>query len=301
MDGKLTMRAGMPRVSIVTPSFNQGRFLGQTIQSVLGQTYPNIEYLVVDGGSTDNSVDVIRQYQSKIAYWHTRPDKGFADAIQQGLARSTGRILAYLNSDDLLAPDAVERAVERLGESSAAVMVYGNRVCIDEDGRLLYYRPALPVLANSPWVSVVIGQESCFWRRDAYESVGGMNVRRRFAIDYDLFSKLALRGPIVYERRLWAYFRKHSASKTITEYRTTGKSEVRAVQDEIWARRVPRFLWILGVLLCRAYALVGMLFVPRPRWPEPLRPKRTAPWRAVLDRSAHEGSLLSRLVGRRNG
>jgi len=256
-----------PLVSIVTPSFNQGRFLEQTILSVLDQTYSRIEYLIVDGGSTDGSKEIIEKYQGRLAYWHSHPDDGFADALSQGFERSTGQIMAYLNSDDLLAPNAVEKAVEVLTGRSDIAMVYGNRVCIDETGQLLYLKPNLPILSRTPYIAMTIGQESCFWRRDIFVKVGGVNTSLKFAIDYDLFSRITLHGRVVHTGRVWGFFRRHGKSKTSTQYRTLGKQEGAAIQLAVWGKRVSRIKWLSVLLLMRLYALCFMFFVKKPQWP----------------------------------
>lgn len=287
-----------PVVSIVTPSFNQGRFVEQTILSVLNQTYSRIEYLVIDGASTDQSVDILKKYEEKIAYWHSRRDNGFADAISQGFQRSTGDILAYLNSDDLLAPDAVERAVQVLQSHKDAVMVYGNRVCIDEEGQLLYFRPNMPWLSRTPYISMTIGQESCFWRREAYQAVGGMNTDIKFGIDYDLFSKFAQKGAIVHAGDIWGFFRKHRMSKTMTQYQTLGKQEKVRIQNEVWGKEVNRIKWISVYFFLKLYALIAMFFVKKPQWPASLpAPRRTSLLKRYLN-SLHETSSIKKFCRR---
>jgi len=256
-----------PLVSIVTPSFNQGQYLEQTMLSVLSQTYPHIEYLVIDGGSSDGSVQIIRKYEKELAYWQSCSDRGFADAIAQGFRKSQGEILAYLNSDDLLAPDAVEKAVQALDQRLDALMIYGNRVCIDGTGQLLYYKPNLPILSRTPYIAMTIGQESCFWRRDVYLKVGGINTDLKFAIDYDLFSKIALQGKVVHAGKVWGFFRRHKNSKTATQYRTLGKLEGATIQISVWGRRVNRIKWLSVLLLMRSYAFCFMFFIRKPPWP----------------------------------
>ena len=119
------------KVSIVTPSFNQAKYLEHTIQSVLGQSYKNIEYIVIDGASSDGSVDCIKKYENKISHWESAPDNGQADAIRKGFDRCSGDILAWLNSDDVLSYDAVELAVSFLDKHPDVDMVYGNRIAIE--------------------------------------------------------------------------------------------------------------------------------------------------------------------------
>ena len=172
--GSLCPRPSRLRVvSIVTPSFNQARFLDATIQSVLRQDYPHIEHLVIDGRSTDGSVEIIRRHASRVALWTSEPDAGQSNAINKGFAQATGSIFAWLNSDDLLAPSAVRTAVEYLQEHPDAGSVYGDRLHIDAKGNVIginqgpAYYPAM--LAHN----ITLPQETCFFRREVWEQVGG--------------------------------------------------------------------------------------------------------------------------------
>src|SRR5258706_6083465 len=129
-----------PRISIVTPSFNQAAYVDATIRSVLDQRYPNLEYIVVDGGSTDGSVDIIRRYEDRLTYWVSEPDRGQADAINKGLARATGEIRAYLNSDDLYLPGALLRVAAEYRAHPDADIICGVCRVIDEHGRMVGQR-----------------------------------------------------------------------------------------------------------------------------------------------------------------
>ncbi len=124
----------LPKVSIITPSFNQGQFLEASIRSVLEQDYPNIEYIIVDGGSKDNSVEVIQKYADRLAWWVSEKDKGHADALNKGFSRASGEILAWLNSDDIYFPGAVSEAVSILESRAEVGMVYGDADLIDDSG-----------------------------------------------------------------------------------------------------------------------------------------------------------------------
>lgn len=273
--------------------------------SVLEQTYPAIEYIVIDGGSSDGSKQLIERNAARLAYWQSQPDEGFGDAIRQGFARATGTYFAYLNSDDLLAADAIERAVEYLESHPDVSMVYGNRACIDETGALLYYRPALPVLGASPYASIVIGQESCVWRRSIHEQIGGIDASYRFAIDYDLFSRLARAGRIEYVPAIWGFFRKHDESKTMTEYSTLGKAEKDRVQRETWGGLVGRPSWLAVLAVCRTYGVIGGWVVAKPTWPRALGQPRKASLQRRLEAfprgswMSKAGALVARLTGRR--
>ncbi len=225
------------KISIVTPSFNQAQYIKQTIESVLSQqTDFEIEYIIIDGGSTDGSIDIIRSYESKLSYWVSEPDKGQSDAIAKGLARATGDVLAWLNSDDVLAVDAVDIALKYLIKYPSVGMVYGNRLALNENGQVLYRKRMLPIGANSVYVSMIVGQESCFWRRELYEKVGGVNPKRNFSMDYELFSSFAKVTKLSYCSKLWGAFRIHEESRTVTEYETMGREDVNEVQQTIWGR-----------------------------------------------------------------
>ena len=133
-----------PRITIVTPSYNQAHFLEQTILSVIRQGYPNLEYIVIDGGSTDGSVDVLRKYEHAISYWISEPDQGPVDAINKGFRRATGSILAWLNADDLYQPGALEGVAAAFEADESADVVYGNTYWINRDGVVLAEKRQTP-------------------------------------------------------------------------------------------------------------------------------------------------------------
>src|SRR5262245_38608843 len=125
----------LPRITVITPSFNQGAFIESTIQSVLNQNYPNLEYFVIDGGSTDNSVDVIRKYESAITYWVSEKDSGQSEAINKGLKRAGGEIISWLCSDDLYVPEALQKVAALFQKHADSVMIHGKSVLFDERER----------------------------------------------------------------------------------------------------------------------------------------------------------------------
>ncbi|HTX92054.1 MAG TPA: glycosyltransferase family 2 protein [Anaerolineales bacterium] len=209
-------RSSKPLVSIVTPSYNQGRFLEDTIRSVLSQDYPKVEYILVDGGSTDGSVDVIRRYSDRLAWWVAEKDRGQTDAINKGFAHAKGEILAWLNSDDTYEPHAIAEAVECLQDQPGVGMVYGDANFIDEGGRAIGRFPAAQTDYRRLRQGYVhIPQQAAFWRADLWKKIGPLDPSFYFAMDYDLWVRLASLAPLKYTPRLWANFRLHSQGKTI--------------------------------------------------------------------------------------
>ncbi|MCU0488245.1 MAG: glycosyltransferase [Anaerolineales bacterium] len=205
-----------PLVSIVTPSYNQARFIEETIQSVLGQDYPRIEYLIVDGGSTDGSVEIIRRYADRLGWWVSERDQGQTDAINKGFARANGEILAWINSDDTYLPQAVSQAVAALQSHPQAGMVYGDANLIDEHGAVLGKFPARQTDYRRLRQGYVhIPQQAAFFRADLWRKIGPLDPTFYFAMDYDLWVRLAGQAPLVYTPQLWANFRLHQTGKSV--------------------------------------------------------------------------------------
>ncbi|MBI5932454.1 MAG: glycosyltransferase [Chloroflexi bacterium] len=207
----------LPTVSIITPSFNQARYLEATIQSVLSQDYPRIEYLIVDGGSTDGSVDVIKKYADKLAWWVSEKDHGQTDAINKGFARAKGDVLAWLNSDDTYEPRAVGQAVKYLLEHPEVGMVYADCNYINEEGRVIGKFPAAQTdLARLRRGYVHIPQQTMFFRAELWKQIAPLDPSFYFAMDYDLWTRIASRAELKYlAGQTWANFRIHTSGKTI--------------------------------------------------------------------------------------
>jgi glycosyltransferase involved in cell wall biosynthesis len=206
----------MKLVTIVTPSYNQAPFLERTIRSVLGQTYPNIEYFVMDGGSTDESVDIIRKYEKKLAGWVSEKDHGQTDAINKGFARANGEIIAWLNSDDTYEPEAVARAVAYLEEHPDVGLVYADSMFINADDAVIGQFPS----AQTDYLRlrrgyVHVSQQAAFFRADLWRQVGPLDPTFYFAMDYDLWVRLARVSQVAYIPGHWANFRLHGGAKTI--------------------------------------------------------------------------------------
>lgn len=206
-----------PLVSIVTPSFNQARYIEATIQSVLVQDYPRIEYIIVDGGSTDGTVDLIKKYEDKIAWWVSEKDKGQTDAINKGFAHATGNILAWINSDDNYShPGAVADAVNFLVANPEVAMVYADCNFIDEQGNVIgKFASRQTDYKKLRRGYVHIPQQTMFFRAHYWKELGPLDPSFYFAMDYDLWVRIARHAPIRYlPGKTWANFRIHTSSKT---------------------------------------------------------------------------------------
>ena len=212
------MQLELPLVSIVTPSFNQGRYLATTILSVLEQDYPRIEYILIDGGSTDDSQGIIQRYADQLAYWVSEPDHGQTDAINKGFARAKGDILAWLNSDDVYRPGAVSEAVRYLQDNPEVGMVYGDADYIDELGQVIGRFPSAQTDYKKLRQGYVhIPQQTSFFRSRLWRMVGPLDPSFYFAMDYDLWVRIAAVSPIRYHPRTWAAFRLHGDTKSLAE------------------------------------------------------------------------------------
>jgi len=199
----------------VTPSYNQAAYLEQTLTSVLEQDYPFLEYLVVDGASTDGSVDVIRKYADRLAWWVSEKDSGQAEAINKGFSRAKGEIIAWLNSDDYYLPGTISAAVKAFQENPDVVLVYGNMLAVDEHGQttnlLQYNQLALEDLLCFQ----IIGQPAVFFRHEALETAGQLDTTYHCFLDHHLWLRLALQGQILHVDETWAAARYHPEAKNI--------------------------------------------------------------------------------------
>ena len=244
-----------PRISVVTPSYNQVEYLEQTIASVLSQGYPNLEYIIVDGGSSDGSVDIIRRYCGGLAYWVSEPDRGQAHAINKGFERATGEVLAWLNSDDLYLPGAL-RAVGRYFRDPSVGFLHGNTVNIDKHGKVIGRRRTSVVDLKSLLLFSGLTQPATFWRRSLMNKAGRLDETLRFCMDFDLWCRMAQFARIHKTRRELCAFRFHEKQKTRTMASVHVEEHAAIVQrylTELPSHMHPRFLrfWcILRHYLC---------------------------------------------------
>ncbi len=221
----------VPLVTMVTPSLNQGAFLEQAMLSVLQQDYPAIEYIVMDGGSSDGSVEIIRRHQDRLAYWVSEPDAGQSVAINRGFARAKGTVFAWLNSDDLLMPSAVSIAMHFLEAEPDVGLVYGDRVEINGEGKTIGYLRCPPHDPEMFRKDVTLPQETVFFRRGVYEAVGGLDEDLHFAMDLDLWCKIARVARMRHIPAFLARFRRHHRSKSVV-YDAVENATRRRYQEE---------------------------------------------------------------------
>jgi glycosyltransferase involved in cell wall biosynthesis len=231
--------ANPPTISVVTPSFNQGRFLDETIRSVLDQNYPKLEYVVQDGGSKDESVAVLEKYRARLKHADSRKDNGQAHAINLGFAHATGgEIMAYLNSDDLLLPGSLNYVAAYFAEHPEVDVVYGHRVIIDPESKEVG-RWILPGHSDSMliWADYV-PQETMFWRRRIWEKAGGyIDESFQFALDWDLLLRFRAAGAkFVRLPRFLGAFRVHATQKTSAELVTNGAPEMAKLRFRLHGR-----------------------------------------------------------------
>lgn len=207
----------LPKISIITPSYNQGNFIEETILSIVNQNYDNLEYIIIDGGSTDNTIDIIKKYEPKIDYWVSEPDKGQSHAINKGLKIATGEIVAWLNSDDIYLPNAFEKIIPAF-ENPAVYLTFGRTIAFNEKKELAVWWKDYPddklcFIGGSPFPP----QPSTFYRKKLFEEQGEIDERYHYSMDYDVFTKATLNYEISEVKESLSKFRLHGSSKSITQ------------------------------------------------------------------------------------
>ncbi len=203
----------MTLVSIITPSYNQSAYLEQTIQSVLNQDYPHIEYMVVDGASTDGSIEIIKKHESKLAWWVSEKDKGQADAINKGFARAAGDIVAWLNSDDYYLENVISSVVKIFEENPDVALVYGNMLAVDEYSNTFNTLNYKQLTLEELLCFQIIGQPAVFIRRSILQKTSGLDPTFHFLLDHLLWIQIAQNGRILHVDQTWAAARYHVEAK----------------------------------------------------------------------------------------
>lgn len=225
-----------PLITIVTPSYNQSRYLEQTIRSVLQQDYPALEYFVIDGGSTDSSVEIIRRDESQLSGWVSEKDRGQADAINKGFQRATGEFIAWLNSDDLYQPGAIRTAIETFQNHPEAGLVYGNVLSIDENGQPFNLQTFKPYHLKDLMSFNIISQPAVFMHRSVLEQAGFLDLDYHLLLDHHLWLRMAALAPMVYIPETLASARYHAEAKNLARTADFGREAFRIVD---WMRTTP--------------------------------------------------------------
>lgn len=259
------MAINPPRISVITPSFNQAEFLERTILSVLDQGYPNLEYIVIDGGSTDGSVDIIRKHADRLAYWVSEPDRGQVDAINKGLQRATGDWLCWQNSDDVFFPGAFDDLARAATEHPPQTgLIIGDMMLVDEADKPLrdlhYVTPDHGALLAE---GMLLANQAAFWRRDVQERIGLLDESYHCSFDYDWFLRVTAATRGVHISRVWGGLRLHCATKTsnqATRFAEENRRILAGREVPGWKRRFYQ-MRRLGQMLGRGelgYILRGM-------------------------------------------
>lgn len=231
--------ANTPRIAVVTPSFNQGKYLGRTIESVLAQGYENLEYVVQDGGSDDGSVEVIRSYEGLLARWESAKDGGQADAVNRGFAGTSGDVMAWLNSDDMLLPGSLPYVARYFVEHPEVDLVYGNRIVVDQHDMHIGSW-VLPAHDDEVLTLVdYVPQETMFWRRSLWERAGGhLDERYRFTLDWEVLLRFRVAGArMVRLPRFLGAFRWHAEQKNQT-IGPVASEEMAKLREQVHGRRL---------------------------------------------------------------
>lgn len=247
-----------PRITIVTPSYNQAEFIEETIRSVLLQGYRNLEYIIVDGGSDDATVDIIRKYEDSLAYWVSEPDRGQAHAINKGFDRATGEVFGWINSDDYYYPGAIQAIARVFVEHPAIALAHGYEHHVDGEGKVLH--EVFPAFKNARVSTLYFAhpllQAACFWRSEAHRAIGGLDERLHYLLDYEFLLRLAYKYRSIYVPICVGAFRIHGAQKSqlteafIREYNRAFKTFFAQADMSAWKRHLLR-CWLRGVLIWR--------------------------------------------------
>jgi len=259
-----------PRITVVTPSFNQGQYLEETIRSVLLQDYPNLEYFVIDGGSTDNSLEILEKYRPFLSYAVSEKDNGQSHAINKGLARATGSIAGWLNSDDRYVPGTLMRVAHAYRANPDSVLVHGDRIMIDELSDVCGWTCLPPFDPHRG--EYTICSETAFWKRDAMDAVGFLREDLQFAMDLEFFCRLHKYGRLTKINRFLGCFRCHSMNKSST-IMEVGERESRSEWKRLFGEDVPAVKHsFLEKIQRRANLLGAMVRYPQlVAWPYAIR------------------------------
>lgn len=239
-----------PRISIVTPSLNQGTFLEHTICSVLDQGYPNLEYIIIDGGSDDNSREIIKKYEKHLSFWCSEPDAGHYAAVNKGFTQATGEIFAWLNSDDMYCPWALESVASVFSQfqdvqwlTTLVPLLWDSEgMCFSTDSAPGFAKRAFLNGSNIPYDGpFTIQQESTFWRRSLWDNVGGLNLEYQLAADFDLWSQFYLQTDLYGLNSPLAGFRVHKNQRShqVETYREEARQSLAVMRAKLgWKEKI---------------------------------------------------------------
>ena len=221
-----------PLISVITPSYNQGRFIEATIRSVVLQEYSNLEYIVIDGGSTDESIEIIKKYDSHITYWISEADQGQSHAINKGFEKATGDILCWINSDDMLKPDALKFVAQILSKSPNASWLVGASELINSEGSLTVMREPGSITHQTilNWPQNWFPQQSTFWTRKMWEIAGPLNEELYYAMDYALWLTMFRQSSPIITQKVLSSYRFHDEAKCSANYSKMGKELIQILQ-----------------------------------------------------------------------
>lgn len=234
-----------PLVTIITPSYNQGRFIEETLLSVLNQDYPNIEYIVMDGSSTDNTLEILKKYSTRIT-WFSEKDKGQSDAINKGFRLAKGEVIAWLNSDDTYLPGAIRKAVDYLYTNPEAKFVYGEGYHISENGEVLERYPTEQFSYSHLAETCFICQPTTFWKKEIFETVGFLNTDLQYAMDYDYWIRIAKKyKSLYYINEYLANSRMYPENKTLSK-RVEAHAEFLDIIKNHYGKVPPSWVYAYG-------------------------------------------------------
>jgi len=240
-----------PKISIVTPSYNQGQFIEETIRSVLLQGYPNLEYIIIDGGSTDSSVDIIKKYSPWLTYWVSEPDRGQSHAINKGWKMATGEIFAYLNSDDTYLPGAIIAAESFLTEHPDISMIYGDCNFIDEEGKIMRTYHGKEFDIRKMLFANIIPQQTVFFRDHVLDRIGYLDESLHMVMDRDMWIRIGLKLKLKYIAVLLANMRWCASNKSTAQIANFLPERLRVISKVVASPDAPKDF---KVLKRRAYS-----------------------------------------------
>ncbi|PKM98976.1 MAG: glycosyltransferase [Elusimicrobia bacterium HGW-Elusimicrobia-3] len=247
----LSATNALPRITIVTPSYNQGLYLERTILSVLNQNYPNLEYIIIDGGSTDGSIEIIKKYERFLAYWVSEKDAGQADALNKGFSKATGEIVGWQNSDDLYLPGAFFKVADIFQGNPGTDVVFSNRFDINISDDIVSETKFFPFSHIAYWYDgMSLSNQSAFWKRDVFSAVGLLDLRFDLAMDYEFFLRVSLaKKKFKYINDAFGAIRRHEGSKTAKFFATKLQAE-HGKMDETHGRRTKYNAILKSYSLC---------------------------------------------------